>query len=380
MSLTPIMTSHRRMAAVLRGELPDRVPFHPSYYFDHACLVSDKRFEDFLIDPLLGNPIMLQASLRYRTDTVRTATVPDEEWSRHKIVREEDGQLLQYDRRTGKQEGIYDVAGGGKFQPFEPPPPVRSLRDVHDIPVMPAKEWHQRGHFRGVRESIEEAHRHGLFVVGFCTGQTLNFLVDKLGGPEPALFAFYDAPDLVHALFDRAVELTLERAKAYVEVGVDLIYIGDSYASGSVISPGIYETFCAPAYRRMADEVRRMGVFTYKHCCGYYDPLLEYLPATGIDAMDGIDPTTGMSVRHTKEVIGDRVTLIGGLSCLTLLQGTPDEVYAEAKECIAQGKPGGRYVLGSACAIPRFTPPVNIDAARQAVEDHGWYSDPCGKW
>ena len=367
------MNSIERVSTVLRGGIPDRVPFHPSYYFDHACLVGGRRFEDFLIDPLLGNPLMLQAALRYRTDTVRIASVADEAWSQNKVVREEDGQLIQYDRRTGKKEGCYDVAGGGKFQPFEPPAPIRTVRDVQSIPVIPAKEWFQRGHMRGVRETVDEAHRHGLFVVAFCSGQTINILVEKLGGPEPALLAFYDAPDLVHALFDKAVEVSLERAKAYVEARADLIYIGDSYASGSVISPEVYDAFCAPAYRRMADAVRRMGVFTYKHCCGNYDPLLEHVPATGIDAMDGIDPTSGMSVQRTKTAIGDRVTLIGGLSCLTLLQGTPERVYDEARECIEQGKPGGRYILGSACAIPRLTPPENILAARQAVEDFGWY-------
>jgi uroporphyrinogen-III decarboxylase len=371
--MTPTLTSRQRMATVLRGGIPDRVPFHPSYYFDHACLAAGRRFEDFLIDPLLGNRVMLQASRLYRTDTVRMMSVPDEEWFRDKVVREEDGQLVQSDRRTGKKEGIYDVAGGGKFQPFEPPQPVRTLRDVEAIPVLSAKEWIQRGRLRGLRECIDEAHRLGLFVVCFCSGQTINYLVEKLGGTEPALLAFYDEPKLVHALFDRAVEISIERAKAYVEVGADLIYIGDSYASASVISPAIYEAFCAPAYRRMAAEVRAMGAFTYKHCCGYYDPLLDQLPATGIDAMDGIDPTTGMTVRHTKEAVGDRITLIGGLSCLTLLQGTPDEVYAEARACLEQGKPGGRYVLGSACAIPRLTPAENIHAARKAVEDFGWY-------
>ena len=373
MSPNPTMTSRQRMAAVLRGEIPDRVPFHPSYYYDHAFQVMGKRFEDFIIDPRLGNPLMVQTALRYRTDTVRMGTVPDDEWFANKIVREEDGQVIQYDRRTGKAEGIYDVAGGGDFKPFEPPTPVRTLQDVREIPVMSRVEWLQRGYFRGMRECIEEAHRHGLFTVGFCTGQTLNFLVDMLGGPEPALLAFYDEPELVHALFDKAVEISIEKAKALVEVGIDLAYIGDSYASGSVISAETYVTFCAPAYRRMADAVRQMGVFTYKHCCGFYNPLLEHVPATGVDAMDGIDPTTGMTVRHTKEVIAGRITIIGGLSCLTLLNGTPDEVYAEATECIRQGKPGGRYVLGSACAIPRLTPPENIDAARQAIEDHGWY-------
>ena len=89
--------------------------------------------------------------------------------------------------------------------------------------------------------------------------------------------------------------------------------------------------------------------------------------------MDGIDPTTGMSVRHTKEVIGSRLTLMGGLSCMTLLQGTPQQVRQEASECIRAGKPGGRYVLGSACALPRMTPPENLLAARAAIDDCGWY-------
>lgn len=373
MPQTAPMSSRERMAAALRGMLPDRVPFHPSFYFDHACLVTGQRFEDFIINPLLGNPTMVQAALRYRTDTVRLMIVPGDDWFTGKEVREEDGRLVQYDRRTGHAEGIYDVAGGGEFQPFAAPPPVRTLADVAAIPVPTASEWIERGHFRGVHDSIAEAHQHGLFVVGFCTGQTINFLVEKLGGPEPALLAFYDAPALVHALFDRAVARSIELARAYVSAGVDLVYIGDSYASGSVISPEVYRDFCAPAYRQMADAVRAMGVFTYKHCCGYYDPLLADLPATGIDAMDGIDPTTGMTIRHTKAMVGDRLTLIGGLSCLTLLRGTPDEVYAEAAACIEQGKPGGRYVLGSACAIPRLTPPENLDAARQAVEDLGWY-------
>lgn len=89
--------------------------------------------------------------------------------------------------------------------------------------------------------------------------------------------------------------------------------------------------------------------------------------------MDGIDPTSGMSVKHTKEEIGTRLTLMGGMSCLTLLNGTPEEVYEEAKQCVLDGKPGGRYVLGSACAVPRDTPGENIAAARRAAEEHGRY-------
>ena len=91
--------------------------------------------------------------------------------------------------------------------------------------------------------------------------------------------------------------------------------------------------------------------------------------------MDGIDPTSGMSVRHTKEKIGTKLTLMGGISCLTLLNGVPETVYEEARQCVLEGKANGRYVLGSACAVPRLTPFENIEAARAAAVDHGSY--PC---
>lgn len=80
------------------------------------------------------------------------------------------------------------------------------------------------------------------------------------------------------ALIDKAVAISIELVHAFIATGVDCVYMGDSYASASVISPEIYERFCAPAYREMAEEIHGHGVFCYKHCCGYYDPLLQSLP------------------------------------------------------------------------------------------------------
>ena len=69
-----------------------------------------------------------------------------------------------------------------------------------------------------------------------------------------------------------------------------------------------------------------MGVFYYKHCRGNYNSLLDSLPSIGIDAMDGIDPTIGIGVGHTKERIGTQLMLMGGFSSLILIEGTPGPV------------------------------------------------------
>jgi MtaA/CmuA family methyltransferase len=367
------MTSQERMKAVLSGVLPDRVPFCPTIYIDHACLACGRKFEEALINPAVGAECMLGAARRYGADAVRFCMGPGAAWYDEKIVLERDGKLVQLSRKTGKLEGRYDVEGGGTLIPVEKPPTVQSLAEARAIPVTNADEYLERGHLRDVAKCVQAAHNDGLFTVGMVGGQTINFLVEKTGSPSNALMLFYDDPELACALIQKAVAISVAIAKAFISTGVDCIYIGDSYASGSVISPAIYRRFCAPAYAELAQEIHRHGVFCYKHCCGNYNPLLDDLPSTGVDAMDGIDPTNGMSVGHTKAKIGAKLTLMGGISCLTLLNGTPEAVYEEAKQCVLEGKPGGRYVLGSACAVPRRTPPENILAARAAAVDHGGY-------
>ena len=316
---------------------------------------------------------MLGAARRYGTDAVRFAMGPGAGWYDDKVVEERDGQLVQVSRRDGTPDGYFDIAGGGSLIPFVPSDPVRNRSDVDRIQVPDAGDYLEGGYLKDVLAGVKAAHADGLFVIGMCSSQTINFMVEELGSAEAALLLFYDDPKLVCALIDKAVAISIEKGKAFIASGVDCIYIGDSYASASVISPDIYRRFCAPAYAAVAQEFHRHGVFCYKHCCGNYDPLLDDLPAVGVDAMDGIDPDSGMSVRRTKERIGDALTLMGGISCQTLLHGTPEAVYAEARRCVLDGKPGGRYVLGSACAVPRHAPPENLLAARAAATDHGCY-------
>jgi uroporphyrinogen-III decarboxylase len=367
------MTSRERMKVVLSGRLPDRVPFFPTIYVDHACVACGKEFEDSLANPAVGAECMLGAALRYQTDVVRFLMGPPESWYAEKRVAMVDGRLAQFSRRDDKLDGYFDVAGGGSLVSFEKPKLVTSVAQVKAIPVPTAEEYLQQGCLKDVVRQIQVAHDRGLFVVGMCGGQTITIMVERLGGTEPALMAFYDDPELAVALIAKAVSISIEKGRAFIEAGVDCIYIGDSFASGSVISPAVYRRFCVPAYAEVAQEFHRLGVFCYKHCCGNYNPLLDDFVTVGVDAMDGMDPTSGMSVKRTKERIGDRVTLMGGISCLTLLGGTPAQVYEEAKQCVLDGKPGGRYVLGSACAVPRRAPAENLMAARTAAIDFGGY-------
>ncbi len=367
------MNSKARMKAVFTGQRPDKVPFCPTIYLDHAALVSGRQFEDVIANPALYGEVLAGAAATYKTDAARFIMGPEASWYEKKEVRKEQDKLIQYDRISGKAEGYFDIEGGGGFIPYNEPTPVTSKSDVDAIEVITCDEYLERGNFKDTKTWIAKADEQEFFTVGLSGAQTLNFMVEKMGSTEAALLCFYDDPELALALINKGTAISLEKGKAFIKCGIDCLYIGDSYASGSVISPDIYERFCAPAYKEAAEEFHRLGVFCYKHCCGNYNPLLRSLPETGVDGMDGIDPTSGMSVKHTKEQIGDKITLMGGISCLTLLNGSPGDVYEEARQCIEAGKPGGGYVLGSACAVPKLSPFENLHTVFQAREDFGVY-------
>jgi len=361
------MTCRERMTAALSGKPVDRVPFLPCIYIDHACFATGHDFREALADPRLGVRLMLDANRLYGSDVVRVLPTPPRRWFEEKEVRADGDDLVQIDRRTGAIEGHYDVQGGGKLIPAEPPEPVRTLDQADAIAFPDADELIETGCFDAAREVTEAAHEEGMFVIGMAGGQTINFLVERIGSAAEALMVMADQPELAARIFEIGTDASIEVGKAFARIGVDCLYIGDSYASGSVISPAMYERFCVPRYRQAADAAHANGIFVYKHCCGNYTPLLHILKDEPLDAMEGIDPTSGMSVAATKRALEGRMGMIGGVSCLSLLTGTPASVYAEARACIEAGGSDGRYILGSACAVPRFSPVENMLAMARAA-------------
>jgi uroporphyrinogen-III decarboxylase len=353
------------MQAVLTGGATDRVPFFPCIYVDHASHACGQQFEEALADPRQGLLWMFEAGRRYGSDAVRVMLTPPHTWFREKEVRRNGDRLVQVDRRTGAIEGRFDVAGGGALIPARAPEPIRTIEAAEAIRFPSAEQLLETGCLDAARAITRRAHDEGRFVVGMAGGQTLNFLCRHIGDSQNALLTLIDEPDLARTILAKGTDASIEVGRAFAEIGVDCLYIGDSWASGSVISPRIYAGFCTPCYRRAADAAHARGLLVYKHCCGDYNPLLDAVKHDHLDGIEGIDPTSGMSVARTRASLGDRLCLIGGVSCLTLLHGTPEQVEAEARACIGAGGP--RYVLGSACAVPRRTPPENMHALAQAA-------------
>ena len=120
-------------------------------------------------------------------------------------------------------------------------------------------------------------------------------------------------------------------------------------------------------FREMAEVCRKHDAVTLLHICGNNEKVFHLYAECGADIV-AVDHKANMA--YAKEVMGDRVCLIGNLDPVTvLLQGSPDDVVRESRRCIAEAASGGRYILGSGCEVAEATPQENIHAAVKAARE-----------
>jgi MtaA/CmuA family methyltransferase len=186
-----------------------------------------------------------------------------------------------------------------------------------------------------------------------------------LRGINRLMTDFYDDPAFVRDLFDFALAMELEFARAQVDAGADLIGMGD--AAASLVGPQIYEEFVRPYQQKMVDGLHAMGTRVRLHVCGNIRRILGGIGSLGCEIVD-IDSMVPLG--QARQEMGPDVALLGNIDPVkTLRNGTPEGIAAAVAECHRQA--GLRYIVGAGCEVPRDTPEANVLALTTYARTHG---------
>ena len=138
----------------------------------------------------------------------------------------------------------------------------------------------------------------------------------------------------------------------------------------------MYTEYVVPYERRLADAIREYNVPVYTHTCGKIGDRLDLMEQTytmGIDTLDP-HPLGNVELSDAKNGVGQRLFLKGNMNSVSILEyTTKEEVLAEASERITIGKPGGGYILSSACSIAPRVEPWKIELFVPLAEEIGRY-------
>ena len=226
-------------------------------------------------------------------------------------------------------------------------------------------------------ESLREAVRlfKGEKAIAMCCHEAFEFSA-YLCGMDKLLMAYVEDPELVHRLARIAIDYKKKVLRRAVEVGVDVIVSGDDYAyrTNPLMSQAHFAEYCAPYMKEVVEETHRLGVPFIKHTDGNIWPILDDIVATGIDAIDPLEPIAGMDIGEVKSRYGDRLAVAGNVDCTEVLtRGTREDVVEAVKETIAKASVGGGHILSSSNSIHPGVNPENYRTMVEAAREFGAY-------
>lgn len=185
-------------------------------------------------------------------------------------------------------------------------------------------------------------------------------------------------PDYVAELHEIVTEFALHNIRALLpEIAsyVDIVWLGsDDWGTqrSTIASPKIFRKLFLPYRKRINDECHRIApqVKTFLHSCGAIYDLLDMIVECGFDALNPVQWTAGgRSYREWKEKARGRLTLWGGgvNAQGTLLLGTAEEVYAEAREVTQVMAQDGGFVFCNIHNILAEVTPEKVIALYRAA-------------
>lgn len=341
------MTGLERMLTTIRLKEPDRVPHFESSHHKrvHEGILPGSTYEDFL-DYIDVDAVAI-------VDKISS-------WKYEPI-----GENLKRDQWGGISHFTVEDIG----HPMKPA--LESERDLdHYVPPNPDDDFHYEAlkrrvaRFKGRKAII--AHMTDVFDVA----------KESLLGDVKYFISMKRNPELI----DRVNEIVLNYYLRYIgnsiDLGADLVFVTGDWAmtNGPMASIEMTKRFIAPPFAKIAAYCHSRGIPCMKHSDGNIWSLFDIILDAGADAVHPIDPMGGMDMGVAKAKYGNRVCLMGNVSCaFSLVTGSTDEVVAETKDVIRKGGKGGGLICMSSNSIHSGVKPENYLAMVQTIHDFGRY-------
>ncbi len=392
------MNGKERMALAMQGATPDRVPVMCQMAIGHYFLNTDVAPYKIWFTSEGFAEALVQLQQRYRFDGIlinqpgRPPNIMDRATS---VQKTNDGELITWD--TGEttlipwdDNAIYDPGTSGRKQRFDfMTDNVDDLDNVDELggyiwgvyhmPWVPGKEdkgpmTAVPGYFLHTIDEVKKRVGDEVSVHGEVFSPFTHLM--ELIGYELGLMSLLMDGGKAHAILEQLTIASISWAVAQARHGCDAVLLSSAFAGGPMLSPAMYEEFVLPYEKQVTDAIKVEGVIPYTHTCGGIGDRLGLMVQTGTCGIDTLDPPPlgNAELADAKTEIGDKVFIKGNMNSVELLQfTTKEQVLGHARNRIEIGKPGGGYILSTACSVAPKVEPWKLELLTPLAEKIGQY-------
>jgi len=347
------MKSRERVETALNHEIPDRCPMQISFTPEFADRVrKDLQMKGRAIHNPHGGGNTYELERALGEDMLLTSVG----WA----------NSYYYDDKPYIDEwGI-----GWDLQPYQTPYGLGQYTEIVSHPLASDEALSNYQPPDPTRSTLYDASRKMIsdfkdayWIVG-VTVTTIFETAWALRGYEQLMIDMVLDPDLANAIMEIPYSYHLTAAKKLVELGVDMIWIGDDVGSQDrmLISPKMWRQFLKPRMADFISEIKSLkpDLKVAYHTDGKVDPIIFDLIDIGLDILNPIQPAS-MDPTKLKEKYGDQLCFWGTIDEQhTLPFGKPSDVEAEIFDRLRTvGKHGG-LILSPTHHVQLDTPLENF--------------------
>jgi MtaA/CmuA family methyltransferase len=238
-------------------------------------------------------------------------------------------------------------------------PDVKAFPHSNFSDILVPEDFLEKPSCRVVLDALAILRRHvggRVAIVGKVMGPwTLSY---HMAGTQTFLLAVGMGESAkVNRMLRQLMPVSVAFANAQFKAGADIVVLAD-HATRNLVGPYHYEQYLLPIHQEITAQV---GGPIILHVCGNCSDRLELFARSGVDAYHF---EWQVDSKEAVRRIGDKVSLVGNVNNpQTLLQGTPEDVYKQARYAIEAGV----HLIGPECAIPLSTPLENLKAIVEAA-------------
>ena len=228
-----------------------------------------------------------------------------------------------------------------------PSPGSMAIRSYQDIAKLQAPDPHDSPQLVETLKAIEHLAHEVKGRVPIIGAVIAPFsLPSMLMGTEKWMNLLLFEEEAVRAevmgrILDIAVEFSTHWANAQLQAGADVIVLADGMASAAVINRQQFTTHALPILKRTVPLIK--GPVVHEGV-GHLHPMLDLLLDIGLM---GVILSHRDDITLCRQIVGDKLTLIGNLNNIEMLRWTPEEMRQKARAVLSAAAPGNRFILSA---------------------------------
>jgi uroporphyrinogen decarboxylase len=341
-TIEDILTPKERSEAYFTGKQIDRIPCLPMVASSAAHLIG-KTIKEFQINASVMADSHIAAYKRFKYDGVGLCTNTS-------ILAEAMGAMLTYPED--------DVASCDDIV-------IKDKKDIEKIKIAQKNDGMYPIFYEAARKVIKEVGDEVNVTIAlsgpFTTAATLR-------GVENFARDMYEDPEFCHKLLRMTTESLKNIIQGIIESGATPGAIGDPVASGSLISPKMFDRFAAPYIKEAIDFLHKNNYSAALHICGKTRKIIENMVQTGADTIS-IDRVELSLVR---DIVNGRATIVGNIDVTDeMLYGPKERIFDACKNAMEIMKNyKGKFILATGCDISPKANWENVDAMMEFARNY----------